>query len=323
MPPVPKVILAWPGCTQPWPMSDACWSPAIPAIGGEPANATASPTTPEESTTAGSTDSGTRRASSTGSDQPDASDRSMPVTAALEASVTCSEPLDSVHATQVSTVPKQRSRVRSGSAMSRRNASLVADTLGATRTPWACRPRHMPTVRRSCQPTPGPTGSPVARSHTIVDDRWLAIPTASTGPPSANAACATSSAARAIAAASNSTNPGAGVVGSTSWYCTWSTEASGRTTAARTPLVPTSMTSTPAELTMKTEALGRNPSPERPWARSRSLLRRPRSLAAPAGDPAADRAAQRQPQDGEQDLGDGGTGVARHQRDGGGEDGDH
>ena len=37
----------------------------------------------------------------------------MPVMAAFVASVTCTEPADSVHATQVSTVPKQRSAARS------------------------------------------------------------------------------------------------------------------------------------------------------------------------------------------------------------------
>ena len=39
-------------------------------------------------------------------------------------------------------------------------ASLVADSLGATRMPWSRSTRHVPTVRRSCQPMPGPTGSP-------------------------------------------------------------------------------------------------------------------------------------------------------------------
>ena len=41
----------------------------------------------------------------------------------------------------------------------------------------------MPTVRRSCQPMPGATGFPLARSHTMLDARWLAIPTPATGPP--------------------------------------------------------------------------------------------------------------------------------------------
>ena len=43
------------------------------------------------------------------------------------------------------------------------------------------------TVRRSCHPSPGPTGSPVARSQTTVEARWLAMPTASTVPASAAA----------------------------------------------------------------------------------------------------------------------------------------
>ena len=46
--------------------------------------------------------------------------------------------------------------------MSRSMASLVADSLGATRMPWSRSTRHVPTVRRSCQPIPGPTGSPGA-----------------------------------------------------------------------------------------------------------------------------------------------------------------
>src|SRR5207253_6013650 len=100
-------------------------------IGGAPGKAAAGPITPDESTIAGSTDAGTLRASSTLAFHADASLWTRPVTAALDASVTCRAPPDSVHATHVSTVPKQRSRSRLGSAMSRRNASLVADALGA------------------------------------------------------------------------------------------------------------------------------------------------------------------------------------------------
>ena len=58
-----------------------------------------------------------------------------PVTPALVASVTWTSPPLSVHATHVSTVPKHRSRSRSGSAMSSRKPSLVADALGARRMP--------------------------------------------------------------------------------------------------------------------------------------------------------------------------------------------
>ncbi len=62
---------------------------------------------------------------------------------------------------------------------------------------------------------PGPTGSPVTRSQTTVDARWLLIPTASTLPPPASAAVDTSRTARAISAASNSTKPCEGELGST------------------------------------------------------------------------------------------------------------
>ena len=70
----------------------------------------------------------------------------------------------------------------------------------------------------------------------------LLTPTAATAPPSASAARATSRAASAIALASNSTRPGAGDDGSTWRWWTDTTLASGRTTAARTPDVPTSTT---------------------------------------------------------------------------------
>src|SRR5580692_1303694 len=70
------------------------------------------------------------------------------------------------------------------------------------------------------------------------------MPTPSTGPPAASAAAATSRAASAIRAASNSTRPGAGVSGRTWTWCSCATVASGRTIAARTPDVPTSTTRT-------------------------------------------------------------------------------
>ncbi len=121
-----------------------------------------------------------RRAASTSVSPPDPSPWTSPVTPALEASVTWRSPPDRVQATQVSTVPKASSprsdRDRSGSARSRRAATLVAEALGATRMPWAWSSRQVPTVRRSCQPSPGPTGTPVARSHTMVEARWLAMP---------------------------------------------------------------------------------------------------------------------------------------------------
>ncbi|MGA3147547.1 MAG: hypothetical protein ABSF33_08730 [Acidimicrobiales bacterium] len=155
-------------------------------------------------------------------------------------------PFDNVHATQVSTVPKASSprsdRERSGSARSSSAATFVAEALGATLIPRAWSSRQVPTVRRSCQPSPGPTGEPVARSQTMVDARWLAIPTASTGPPSARVCDATATTAAAMASASNSTSPGKGVSGSTGTWWMCSTVPSARITAPRTPEVPTSTT---------------------------------------------------------------------------------
>ena len=251
MPPVPNVAFASPGRVQPCPTSEACWSPAIPQMGGDPGRAVACPTVPEESTINGSMGDGIRSVWSNGSSHPTAAS-TRAVTAALVASVTwrtslpAAAPPDRVQATQLSTVPKQSSpcsaRARSGSTSSRMAITLVADALGASRIPSACRTRQVPTVRRSCQPMPGATGFPVARSHTMLDARWLAIPTPATGPPSASAAWATSKMAPAMRAASNSTRPGAGESGRRGTRYSCSTVASGRTTAARTPEVPTSTT---------------------------------------------------------------------------------
>ena len=54
-------------------------------------------------------------------------------------------------------------------------ASFVADWLGARRIPWDCSIRHMPTVRKSCQPMPGCdrlAGDPVPedRRGTLIGD---------------------------------------------------------------------------------------------------------------------------------------------------------
>ena len=291
MPPVPSVSLAAPGTTQPWPRSDACWSPARPPIGGAPGRAVAGATTPAESTMAGSTWGGIRNASSTDSSQPDPSAARRPVTAALPGSVTWTAPPESVQASQVSTVPKASSpaadRLRSASARSRRKASLVAEALGARCSPCACSARHMPTVRRSCQPTPGPTGCPLRRSHRIVDARWLVMPTAATGPPqAARASWATASAASACSTGSNSTKLTIGEVGSAGRYLDVTTSPAALTTAARTPLVPTSTARTPGSprpagpvppLTRRSRRRGRPAARRGSRPTSTGARRRPRS----------------------------------------------
>ena len=115
------------------------------------------------------------------------------MTAAFDGSVTCTAPPDSTHATQVSTVPKHRSRSRAPAMLFSSQATFVADWLGASASPCSVfAVMQSNTVRRSCQPSPGPIGWPVLRSHTNVEARWLVIPTASTGPAAASDLVATS-----------------------------------------------------------------------------------------------------------------------------------
>src|SRR2546423_15179271 len=105
----------------------------------------------------------------------------------------------------------------------------------------------MPTVRRSCQPTPGPTGAPLRRSHRIVDARWLVMPTAATGPPAAAiASWATASAASAGSVGSNPTKLIIGDDGSAGRENDVITSPARLPTAARTPLVPTALEGTAA-----------------------------------------------------------------------------
>ena len=169
------------------------------------------------------------------------------MTAAFVWSVMCSAPWDNVHATQLSTVPKQSSPgSRPAAELASNHISLVADWLGASPRPCsALSVRHSPTVRRSCQPSAGPIGRPVARSQTTAEARWLAIPTPLIVglPACSSAAVAASSTSSAITAGSNSTSPGNGLAGWLSRCSTASSVASGRITAARSPVVPTSITS--------------------------------------------------------------------------------
>ena len=249
-------------------MSDACWSPATPQIIGAPFSAVAGAMGPLESTMVGIAAREMLSVASSASSQSRVSIENKPVTAAFDASVTFTAPSVSVQIIHESTVPTHRSRRRSGSALSSRCLIFVADWFGAKRSPSACRTRQSPSVRRSCQPSAGATGSPVLRSHTIVDARWVAMPMPSTGPPSARAARAVASAAAAMRVASNSTSPGAGVSGRTSCRCSTAIVASGRTIAERTPEVPMSTT---RMLTVRVLLVRRQPS-----RRSFRVMRIPR-----------------------------------------------
>ena len=202
-----------PGRTQPWPTSDACWSPTSAAIGGRraapsPRRARRRSRRAAAASPAGMPSSVEDPARST----PTRRSGSRPVTAAFgvvgdvqrAAGQRPRQPrVDGAEAQVVGVRP---------STWSSSQASLVADWFGARPSPCsALATMHSPTVRRSCQPSAGPIGSPVARSHTIVLARWLVMPTGVIGsstdvehlgggvehePPSS--------------AASNSTRPGNG-----------------------------------------------------------------------------------------------------------------
>ncbi len=190
---------------------------------------------------AGSTPRGMRRASSMASSQSDPAAASSPVTPALVASVTCSVPPDSVQATQVSTVPKHRSR----------DCGRGRPCRGAWRAWWPTRwgplgcpgPAAPGTCPRCAGPAsrcPGPTGSP--RGAVPHDGRapagWRSpprrrdrAPPARRRPPRARPS--------PWRAASNSTKPGRGRGRQhlrRSGRGRWPRRAS--TTPARTPEVP-------------------------------------------------------------------------------------
>ena len=245
MPPVPKVALASPGRVHDWPTSEACWSPTS-AARGSPPSAETSPRSPEESTMAGShAGSMPSRSRASARHVPDAALYS-PVTPALVASVMCRAPPVRFHAIQLSTVPRRRSAPAPAPTCSTCQANLVADSLGEKRRPAPCISRHLPTVRRSCHPRPGPSGRPVRASHATVDARWVVMPIAAgREPAAARVSAATSRAAVAMDAGSNSTSPGKGTWAGVARRRTCSTEPSGSTWAARTLDVPTSMTRIP------------------------------------------------------------------------------
>ena len=215
-------------------------------MGGDPGSAVASPHTPTESTTVASIDTGTPKASQTAWFQAEPSTSRSPfvVADAFVWSLTWSAPCDKVQATHESIVPMQRSRPSRSGVFARSQAALVADWFGASAHPCSILAMmQSPTVRRSCQPSPGPTGSPVARSHIMTLARWLVMPTAEIGSPmEAIAVRAASSSFAAMSAPSNSTNPGAGFDGGHVRYSNVRTVSVSSTTAARRPVVPTSIT---------------------------------------------------------------------------------
>ena len=171
-----------------------CWSPTSAAMGGAPSRAVAG------AEDAGGVDDGRagcargmRSASRTLSSQPLASPRSSPVTRRVGG---------------VGDVEGALGEVPGQPGVDGADAQVAAcgrdrPSRGGRRPWWprrsgrgGCRrPGARGTCRRCAGPAsrcPGPTGSPVARSHTMVDARWLVMPTASTGPASASTGRASS-----------------------------------------------------------------------------------------------------------------------------------
>ena len=164
---------------------------------------------------------------------------------ALLASVMWTAPSESTQVIQESTVPQQRSRVRSGSAASSNASNFVAATFGASRYPDRL---QLEAATQGAQVLPTDPGSDRRTGRPVPHDRRARAGSRSRPhrPFHLRRAQrrAVSRAASAIARASNSTSPGAGESGRSDRLCSCATVASGRTIALRTELVPTSTTNT-------------------------------------------------------------------------------
>ena len=185
MPPVPKVIFAGPGRTQPWPTSDACWSPTSAAIGGAPGSAVAGPTIPLVSTSVGSIRDGIRSASSAPGCQPEPSareergDRGVARVGHVVGALG-ERPRDPRVDGADAQVPRPIGveRVEDALDLGGRGVGREAEPGGAVGEAADDRTEVLPALRRA-------DGHSVARSHTTAEPRWLVIPTAATGSPCA------------------------------------------------------------------------------------------------------------------------------------------
>ena len=226
MPPVPKVALARPGRVQPWPTSEACWSPGDPADGRRARQRGRRPD--------GARGVDDRRQHGAGDPQP-LEQRLVPVEGG-GVDQRGHGGVGGVGDVQRVGAGGGASRERPGHpGVDRAEAQLAG--LGAVRargrprrgwpSPWwprrwgraGCRrlgaPGRCPRSAGPATRCPGRAALPLARSQTMLEARWLAMPTPATGPPSASAAVAPRAARpRPSASASNSTSPGAGESGS-------------------------------------------------------------------------------------------------------------
>ena len=178
MAPVPNVALARPGRVQPWPISDACWSPTRAHSGGAPGRAVAvAERARRVDDRRAARPRGCRAARGRPPASPAPSRLYSPVTAALVASVTWSAP-----AGQLPRHPAVDRAELGVLALGRgRPAPAARRTWWPTR--WArsgCpRPAAPGRCRRCAGPAsrgPGRAACPVRASHAMVEARWVVTP---------------------------------------------------------------------------------------------------------------------------------------------------
>ena len=175
--PVPKVHFAWPGATQPWPIKEACWSPATPMIGmpsGRKSRPRVLPNSPALGRISGNICGGTPNNWQRSSAQLEATD--VHEQRAGGVGRVGDEPLALVRCQirKLSTVPAARSPASARGGTRRRGRESRPSWLPRSRgrspgrcgrliSAWRClRAAQASAVRRSCQTRAGAIGLPDA-----------------------------------------------------------------------------------------------------------------------------------------------------------------
>ena len=240
------VAFASPGAKHACPKRAACWSPAMPAIGTVAPRRDASPTTPAEGTTSGSSDLSTPNSASSSSSHSPVARSSSIVREALVRSVTCAAPRVSFHEPAVDR-PEGEAPARAGRRARGSTPASSPRSTGRGRAPSAggsgrrAAPRSARSVRRSCQTIAGCTSRLLPRSQTTVVSRWFVIPSDSRSraatPAAASASAAVCSALAQISSGSCSTHPGRGKCCRISRYPRRAPRGSGSRTRHVVPVV--------------------------------------------------------------------------------------
>ena len=216
-----------PGRKQACPISAACWSPAIAAIGIASPNISGrvAPKSPPVACTSGNSRRGMPSASLNSASQARRCRSNSIVREAFVTSVACNLPPVRRHKRKLSIVPNAISplaaRSRSPGTLSSIQRIFDAEKYGSTTSPVRCatafpKPaaRHSSqsgAVRRSCQTIALCTARPLARSHNTAVSRWFVIPMAAMGPfAAAIASRQVATTPAQISSGSCSTQPGCG-----------------------------------------------------------------------------------------------------------------